>query len=97
MKKSVKRTEMGHAAHFCNSKACRFSLATHISSGYIISTIGDYYPIASDIREEIGSERYFETYVFKSQKKKSPCGCFRPEEYCEIDSLWSNTSQWSKK
>lgn len=35
---------MPHPAHFCAASHCRFRLATYVPTGYIISTIGEYFP-----------------------------------------------------
>lgn len=37
---------MPHAAHFCMGHYCRFHLATYVG-GYIVSTVGEYWPDAS--------------------------------------------------
>lgn len=35
---------MPHPGHFCAASACRFVLNTYVPTGFIISTIGEYYP-----------------------------------------------------
>lgn len=90
MKRKVIRTEMGHAAHFIGADECKFRRATHLSNGYIISTIGDYFPRGE--RERIGADRYFETYVFHSKGLQETCGCYRPSDLNEIDGEGCNTA-----
>lgn len=58
----------GYAGHLCVGKRCAFHLATRIG-GFLISTVGDYYPPNSSRRETIGcgTDDFFETFVFHCQ------------------------------
>lgn len=55
----------GYAGHFIAADSCRFHLHTRVGD-YRISSVGDYRP---DHRggemDMIGSQRYFETFVFR--------------------------------
>lgn len=66
---------MPHAAHFCGAESCLFFMSTFVK-GYIVSTVGEYYPRSNGIKPnkmvEIGLDRFFETMVFKAIK--SDCG-----------------------
>lgn len=42
------RVYMGCPAHFIGSSSCVFHLATYLSSGFIVSTVGDYRPSVVD-------------------------------------------------
>lgn len=72
----------GHAAHLCVGNMCRFHLATLLDNGYLVSTVGDYWPNLpwrKDAREPetIGLGRTYETMVF-STVGECPCGCGLP-------------------
>lgn len=86
----------GMAGHFICSDDCLHHLCTQIGK-YIISTVGNYRPhykwIVEKLPEmkEIGYERKFETYVFRTIKGFCSCGCGIPNiDTSEIDSLFAN-------
>lgn len=71
----ARRSHWDRPAHFIGSNRCRFGLADVVNS-HIVSTVGDYYPEGSGIREPIGCGRYFETMVFRdSGKRCEEAGC----------------------
>ncbi len=91
----------GHAGHLIVWESCHFHLCTQVGT-FLISTIGDYYPMGRDgtrgKRETIGAgeDSFFETYVFHAGK---PCddaecgGCGRPDNGGgEIDGTRSGTA-----
>ena len=85
----------GHPLHFICSYDCKFHLATELPSGYLVSTIGDYFPqhdIGSqeaDSGKEIGLGRKFETMVFKITGHLD-CGC--PDcDFSDLDCVGYNT------
>ncbi len=81
---------MPHAAHFIGADRCRYRLATYVG-GYIVSTIGDYFPMGASQLEKIGFDRMYETYVFKAGEVALECGCkYKPTSWQEIDSRGSN-------
>lgn len=93
----VKRIEQGHAGHFICANDCLFKRCTYLTNGYIVSTVGDFFPGSSDSktnnkREEIGFERFFETMVFTAKAEQDECGCYRPSSWSEIDMEPANTS-----
>ena len=52
---------------------------TDVLAGYIVSTVGDYWPKFTGQREHIGCERFYETMVFRDSGKRCdmiacPCG-----------------------
>ncbi len=83
--------QMPHPAHFIGSRDCHFWLATWIPNtskrkrpkkacGYIISTIGEYWPLPTGNRDmfdwiEVSSGALYETMVFHGAKAISPCKC----------------------
>jgi len=93
----MKIIEQGHAGHFIGANSCLFKRSTYLSNGYLISSVGDYFPPHSNTIEEIGAGRLFETYVFTAKKTKSPCGCYRIKDYMEIDSLAANDARTAQK
>jgi len=65
---------------------------------YIISTVGEYYPIDSDEMEEIGLERFYETYVFHAKPDAyHECGCAVIEDYGHLDSMDANDASTAQK
>lgn len=70
----ITRTERGWGAHYCCASQCRFRRNTLVSSGdkhIVVSTVGNYRETDKDGRERgrrIGSDRYFETMVFRGNK-----------------------------
>lgn len=67
---------MPHSGHFIGGSNCRFHLATYLPNGYLVSTVGDYFP-RGDANEptEIGWGRTHETMVFAAVKRDESCGC----------------------
>jgi hypothetical protein len=47
---------MPHSAHLCVSRDCQFHLATYLGNGYIVSTVGEYFP-DSQVREIIAKSK----------------------------------------
>jgi hypothetical protein len=76
-KKRVHRQiEQSCVGHFIGGNECRFHRNTYIN-GYIVSTVGEYFPMFMNGQQEIGYQRFYETMVFKA-KKINPvpvCGC----------------------
>ena len=82
----------GFAGHLIVGYACRFHLATRIGN-YLVSTVGDYHPPhkKDEGAEEIGWGRKYETYVFKTQTRKTQdCNICGETDSMEIDSLGYN-------
>jgi len=69
---------MPHPGHFIGADDCRYRLCTYVN-GFIVSTIGEYYPDPSRPKQTLGTvdRDYFETMVFRAQKndKCEFCGC----------------------
>ena len=88
----------GHPLHFICSYDCHFHLATELPSGYLVSTVGDYFPfhkrkpnslLQADTGDGIGLDRKFETMVFKITGRHD-CGC--PDcDYGECDCVGYDT------
>ena len=55
-------TWLPHAAHFIASDKCQFHLATELGNGFIVSTIGEYWPerIAREIHASIYDPEWHE-------------------------------------
>lgn len=89
---------MPHAGHFCAASRCQFTMNTYVN-GYIVSTVGEYVPLANWERpkfEEIGLDRLYETMVFRAErvKEKNTCCPYRAiTEGGELDFAGYNTSQ----
>ena len=84
----------GHAGHNIIGPECRFVMHTEIGT-YRISTVGDYY--CRNERREVGFNRYYETYVSKTNGIAGSC-CDDPDctwtkvaDWCEIDGIGANT------
>lgn len=74
-----------HAAHFIGSNSCRFHLATYLPNGYIVSTIGDYFPMDEE-QEEVGIGILYETMVFHAKEDDTLLCCgFGIEDYDNVD------------
>ena len=73
----------GYPAHFIGAADCHFHLATQVGK-FLVSTVGDHRPgDKTTNRQEIGHERYFETFVFRVDGQRE-CGC--PDMDCtELD------------
>ena len=77
MKEKLKITERGFAGHFCASQHCLYHRNTLIEYGdkrIVVSTVGNYQPPylkdkskKSDIDNQIGYGRYYETMAFKAK------------------------------
>jgi hypothetical protein len=63
----------GYPQHLCVRQKCRFHLSTDVGE-YIVSTIGSYFPDPDGEMEEVGLDRFFETFVFPNEGP-NPCGC----------------------
>jgi len=64
-------THWDKASHFIGSRDCRFGV-TDVVNGYIVSTVGDYWPSWPPDRQApmtIGVDRYYETMVFQDSGK----------------------------
>ncbi len=59
-----------------------------LSNDYLVSTIGEFYVNKDDEKmEEIGCDRFYETYVFKVKNNElRECGCPTILDHTEIDS-----------
>lgn len=80
---------LGHKQHLCVARRCQFNLATLLPNGYLVSTIGEYFRKDDEQfqdMEEIGADRMYETYVFKTEKKLKDCGCPEISSYTEVES-----------
>jgi len=93
----------GLPGHLIVAHDCSHHLCTRVDK-YLISTVGCYRPFhkrkPNEIlpMEEIGYNRFFETYVFKITKGSCECGCGKPNTNgCEIASLGANTAQEADK
>lgn len=58
----------GSAGHFICSDQCAYRLCTVVGD-YVVSTVGDYYPVGGSVRETVGAGRLYETMVFRA----APC------------------------
>lgn len=90
MKKTYKSkwVWMPHAGHFILGDKCKFRMATYVGK-YIVSTVGEL-KSRGDSGENgwgrIGSDRTYETFVFKAKKSKNDCCPFVMADASEIDS-----------
>lgn len=69
MKKQVKRTERGWAAHLCVGHRCAFrrnTLLEYNGIKVIVSTVGMYVNFGGNI-EKIGINRFYETAAFHAK------------------------------
>ncbi len=99
----------GMVGHFICGPWCRFHLCTQVG-GFLVSTIGFYVPArcaggseqtehewlrAHPNGEQIGSQRFYETMVFKAGKpcrvKKCNCGLPLPQDWGELDTAGYQT------
>jgi hypothetical protein len=60
----------GEPGHFCAADACVFHLHTHVNGKWCVSTVGEWYPRGTPRQanrgpETIGSDRLYETMVFR--------------------------------
>ena len=79
---------MPHAGHLCVGHLCQFKLTTYVR-GYIISTVGEYFPHTNYLKdfpkelrpknkdgfETIGCNSLYETMVFKAKKGDPEYSC----------------------
>jgi len=64
---------MPHAAHHICRARCQFRLATYVG-GYIVSSVGEFLRERGDTAfDTVGSERLYETIVFKAKKSGVKC------------------------
>ena len=65
---------MPHPGHFIACNSCRFHLNTYVG-GYIVSTVGEYYPRSSNKMETLGcgEDSFYETMVFKAEESEYEC------------------------
>jgi hypothetical protein len=63
---SIEIEHFGWPGHFCAADSCRFHLHTHVGGAFCVSTVGDYYPRNSDVRDTLGAGAadFFETMAF---------------------------------
>lgn len=80
----------GVAAHFCAANKCRFHLATRVG-GYVISTVGLYFPGHGETQAPVGSDRNYETYVFVYGGMRECGGCVDLANLSQIDGVHSDT------
>jgi hypothetical protein len=78
----------GNAGHLCVGHLCRFHLTTAVN-GYLVSTVGEYFPSGAKKMETIGAgdDAFFETMVFSwKQGARCECGCGlpSPDSFSEI-------------
>jgi hypothetical protein len=88
---NVFRIEQGHSGHFIGANDCLFKRCTYLSNGYIVSTIGQYFPKGTNSMEQVGLARMFETMVFRANEEPDSCGCYRPSDWSELDMIPSNS------
>ena len=80
MRKKIKITERGWAGHYICSQDCGFRRNTLIEYGkkrIVVSTVGNYQPQETGIKEldnskrrnQIGWDRYYETMAFEAKKQ----------------------------
>lgn len=88
----------GMAGHYIGAPRCLFHLTTELPNGLLVSTVGDKRtdPYDWTTAEEIGAERKYETFVFRTAATRcvsDDCGCGMPDldDAQEIDSLPANT------
>jgi hypothetical protein len=88
---------LGHAGHLVVSNSCLHHLCTRVGD-VLVSTVGDYRPRhLNGKRDTIGSDRYYETFVFRLDSparycRGNECNCGMPEwTGSEIDSLPAQT------
>ena len=74
----------GRPMHFICARRCQFRLATQVGK-FIISTVGDFRPKPDAPMEEIGCDRFYETFVFRAGAP-GDCGCPKLLDASEIDS-----------
>lgn len=75
----------GYAGHFIGGRSCAFHLSTRVG-GFLISTVGDYFPNGK--RETLGAEKdsWFETFVFKCSGDDKNGNPVMDDGFTEIDS-----------
>jgi len=57
---------MPHPGHFIGANNCKFRLNTYVG-GYIVSTVGEYFPVGAEEMMDLGFDRKYETMVFEAQ------------------------------
>jgi hypothetical protein len=71
----------GFPGHFIGARSCQFRLNTLVGE-FIVSTVGEYYPhgLEQEKPSSIGSDRLYETMVFRATGKcdTEGCGCGMP-------------------
>jgi hypothetical protein len=102
---------MPHPGHFICAYRCQFHLNTYVGK-YIVSTVGEmpylneemkaitmkFRPNANKTFEEIGSERLYETMVFKARKdSKNKCCPYDAIVSEEVDFAGYNTAEEAYK
>jgi hypothetical protein len=56
----------GEPGHFCGADDCVFHMHTHVNGKWCVSTVGEWYPNGrAGGPETIGSDRLYETMVFR--------------------------------
>lgn len=71
----------GNAGHLCVSRKCEFHLCTEVN-GYVVSTVGEYYPNGINMpMEPVGlmPKELYETMIFEFSGSRCKCGCGLPD------------------
>lgn len=76
--------KMPHPAHFIGARECLFFRSSYIN-GFIISTVGEYFPESTGVMEVIGHKRFYETMVFKAKESDACPDC--PYSVADWDNL----------
>lgn len=87
----VKRTERGWAGHFIAADRCQFRRNTLLEYGdkkWVVSTVGRYIPISTNMIDTIGYNRYFETKAFEAMFDKGYWEC-NVEKDIDFSSPWA--------
>lgn len=78
---------LGHAQHFIGARRCSFRMGTWLPNGYVVSTVGEFLINPDDKQfEEIGCDRLYETFVFKTSGNTHDCGCPVIDDFLELAS-----------
>jgi len=89
----------GRAAHHCEAHNCRYHLTTTVGP-WCISTIGNLRRTMEDAPEAVGSDRLFETMVFRFRTCREPrCRCdHAPDiQLMELEMLPANDARTARQ